>query len=179
MQFGPGWVGDNGPPSRLLSNEKQKSSINTPPHCNSAQLLTPSTSNPSPVSNGAPEGMVEAVQKLNSQYDQKPVFQPHVNSSGGMPSPREQKPVVQPHTNSSGGIIGKPSAMQPQKYSLSDPPDLNVRVLVGSPPSSSSLQQIGSPQQPDLALQLWGLIFVLTYYLMAAAASLLFCCVVR
>lgn len=40
---------------------------------------------------------------------------------------------------------------QQQRYNLAVPPDLNVRVPVGSPGSSL---QIGSPQQPDLALQL-------------------------
>lgn len=38
-----------------------------------------------------------------------------------------------------------------QRHTLSVPPDLNVRVPAGSPGSSL---QIGSPQQPDLALQL-------------------------
>ncbi|KAL1535168.1 hypothetical protein AAHA92_31253 [Salvia divinorum] len=41
--------------------------------------------------------------------------------------------------------------VQQQRYNLAVPPDLNVRVPAGSPGSSL---QIGSPQQPDLALQL-------------------------
>lgn len=40
-----------------------------------------------------------------------------------------------------------------QRQQLAIPPDLNVRVQTSGSPSSSSLQ-IGSPQQPDLALQL-------------------------
>ncbi|KAL1561493.1 hypothetical protein AAHA92_04187 [Salvia divinorum] len=41
--------------------------------------------------------------------------------------------------------------VQQQRYNLAVPPDLNVRVPAGSPGSSL---QIGSPRQPDLALQL-------------------------
>ncbi|KAL0361855.1 UNVERIFIED_CONTAM: Bromodomain and PHD finger-containing protein 3 [Sesamum radiatum] len=44
-----------------------------------------------------------------------------------------------------------PTMPPQQRHNLSFPPDLNVRIPAGSP--SSSLQ-IGSPQQPDLALQL-------------------------
>lgn len=56
------------------------------------------------------------------------------------------------------GHFGKPSlqVLSPdQRYysSIPVPPDLNVRIPASSSPSSSSLR-IGSPQQPDLALQL-------------------------
>ncbi|KAM7521325.1 hypothetical protein LguiB_020287 [Lonicera macranthoides] len=56
------------------------------------------------------------------------------------------------------GHFGKPSlqVLSPDERHYSSipvPPDLNVRIQASSSPSSSSLR-IGSPQQPDLALQL-------------------------
>lgn len=58
-------------------------------------------------------------------------------------------------TTSNEGLLGE-SSMQELPYHKQDfhpfPPDLNVRFL--SPGSPSSSVQIGSPQQPDLALQL-------------------------
>lgn len=198
VQYGPGWVGDNGAPSQPLpiSVEKQKSPVSD---FSSSKLVTLPTS-------GLSEGMVEAVRKLNSQNEvartqfppqQNHMQQPHRNGFNGMfgyaraehsaaegasrPPPKVeigstndcsseqaklpgcsnsvppgyQTPQVKP-SNSAGEAetrtsVKSPWPVQQQRYNLAVPPDLNVRVPVGSPNSSL---QIGSPQQPDLALQL-------------------------
>lgn len=208
VQYGPGWVGENGTPSQPLpiSIEKQKSAV---ADLSSRKLVTLPTSglNPSTPS----EGMVEAVRKLNSQNEvartQFPPQQNHMHQAprygfngmfgyaraehsvaegASLPSPKVeiastndrssshsseqaklpdssnslpqgyQTAQVKP-SNSVGEVETRTSVksswpVQQQRYNnLAVPPDLNVRVPVGSPNSSL---QIGSPQQPDLALQL-------------------------
>ncbi|KAK4390050.1 Bromodomain and PHD finger-containing protein 3 [Sesamum angolense] len=72
VQYGPGWVGENGAPSQPLSFsiEKQKSSNSSAGDCNSNKLVTPSNSDLSSAVAYAPsEAMAEAVRKLNSQHE--------------------------------------------------------------------------------------------------------------
>ncbi|VFQ94342.1 unnamed protein product [Cuscuta campestris] len=75
------------------------------------------------------EAMIEAVRRLNSLNEM-------AEQRGGA----RPKPVFHPNRNGMNGMFGY---------------DLNVRVQPAGPgsPSSSSIQ-IGSPKQPDLALQL-------------------------
>ncbi|KAK6160832.1 hypothetical protein DH2020_004213 [Rehmannia glutinosa] len=107
VQYGPGWVGENGgPPSSQplsFSTEKQKSSNSSAGDCNSNKLVTPSTSD----LNSAyvpSEGMVEAVRKLNSQSE--------LGLQGGDASylktqfPVQQKPVYLSQRNGFGGMFG-------------------------------------------------------------------------
>lgn len=103
VQYGPGWVGENGAPSQPLSIpiEKQKSSVGD---YSSSKLLTPSTSGlNSSVAHGPSEGMVEAVRKLNSQNE--------VAGQGGGSSWRNQFPTQQnqmhlSHRNGFSGMFG-------------------------------------------------------------------------
>ncbi|KAK6138823.1 hypothetical protein DH2020_027435 [Rehmannia glutinosa] len=106
VQYGPGWVGENGgPPSSQplsFSTEKQKSSNSSAGDCNSNKLVTPSTSD----LNSAyvpSEGMVEAVRKLNSQSE--------LGLQGGVvllenTIPVQQKPVYLSQRNGFGGMFG-------------------------------------------------------------------------
>lgn len=202
VQYGPGWVGDNGTPSQPLpiSIENQKSSNSTAGDSSSNKHMIPSTSDH--LNSAVSEGLVEAVRKLNSQNELKqgdasswrtqfPPQQNHSNRNGftGMfghnlsaeratvPSvkmetgnviPEQAKspessnnvaPGFQPAqakvSNSNGEAetraFVKSSWPVQQRHGLAGPPDLNVRVPAGSPGPSL---QIGSPQQPDLALQL-------------------------
>ncbi|KAI3465449.1 hypothetical protein Pfo_022112 [Paulownia fortunei] len=106
VQYGPGWVGENGAPSQPLSfsTEKQKSSNSSAGDCNSNKLVTPSTSDlSSAVAYGPSEGMVEAVRKLNSQNELG--FQGDA-SSWKTQFPVQQKPVYQPQSNGFGGMFG-------------------------------------------------------------------------
>ncbi|KAL3655164.1 hypothetical protein CASFOL_000950 [Castilleja foliolosa] len=212
--YGPGWVGESGSHSQPLSfsTDKQKSSTNSSSgDCNLNMLMTtPSTSD---LNCGyGPEGLAEAVRKLNSPIEAAYMKTP-------FPSVQQKQPVYQSQIrNGLGGIFGYSSSTEgdplvsqvvgptlrndhlsamtnhylrdeakvqenwlpgyqitEQGYShgecdkwgfgksafpaqqignndiLLGPPDLNVRIPAVSP--SSSLQ-IGSPQQPDLALQL-------------------------
>ncbi|KAL8523698.1 hypothetical protein ACS0TY_013603 [Phlomoides rotata] len=208
VQYGPGWVGDNGEPS--FSTEKQKSTNSSVADCNTNRHVTTLTSGSSPaVAYGGPsEAMVEAVRKLNSQNELG--LQGEASSWKATPFPQVQQRLMyhQPQRNGFPGIfaydasaagtvswneVSYPSAMQHhnieeepklqenwsnlqqgypcmqgpeshgdakmwsfgngswQNRNVQGPPDLNVRIQAGSP--SSSLQ-IGSPQQPDLVLQL-------------------------
>lgn len=69
VQYGPGWVGDNGEPSQPPSFSTEKSNSSAA-DCNLNRLVTPSTSGLNPAAvYGPSEAMVEAVRKLNSQNE--------------------------------------------------------------------------------------------------------------
>ncbi|CAH9141604.1 unnamed protein product [Cuscuta epithymum] len=136
VEFGPGWVGESvvQPLASSLSTENQNlplaSSLSTENQNLPNRPLTP----PFPASNlgttgTSSEAMIEAVRRLNSLNE--------MADQCGMP---RQKPVFHSNRNGMNGMFGY---------------DLNVRVQPTGPgsPSSSSIQ-IGSPKQPDLALQL-------------------------
>lgn len=136
VEFGPGWVGETGarPQASCLSPEMQNSPNRLATDHHSSRPLTP----PLPSSNTATtstssEAMIEAVRRLNSlneMSDQRGVY----NSQASL-----QKSIFHPNRNGMNGTFGY---------------DLNVRVQPPGPNSPSSSIQIGSPKQPDLALQL-------------------------
>ncbi|XP_057776181.1 SWR1 complex bromodomain subunit bdf1-like [Salvia miltiorrhiza] len=90
VQYGPGWVGDNGAPPQPLptSIEKQKSFVGD---FSSSKLVTPRTS--SVGATGPCEAMVEAVKKLNNQNE--------VAGQGDASSWRTQLPPQQNHMHNS------------------------------------------------------------------------------
>ncbi|KAL8058273.1 hypothetical protein ABFX02_03G007800 [Erythranthe guttata] len=153
-QYGPGWVGEVGP------THSHPLSVSTG-DCTSSLKKLPSTT----PSTSASEGMIEAVRKLNSQNDVS-VSSPSLWRTP-FPSVHHQKPLYNFERN---GFMEMNERAPPEMWSFGKtgwpkqhnrnvgPPDLNVRIPIGSPTTSSSLQQIGSPnqqqQQPDLALQL-------------------------
>ncbi|CAA0834920.1 DNA-binding bromodomain-containing protein [Striga hermonthica] len=171
VQYGPGWVGENDAPSRTSSysmdNNKSPTGIaansisskpNAPlwkPQVPSQQISNSdgvsgepakvtNSGNPIPESSGNVKlvnNVVREQAKLVGIRNNSlpPGYQ--VDEQGKQFS---HEAVQQRHNNSSNNSFNN---------NVSDaPPDLNVRVPVGSP-SSGSLQ-IGSPQQPDLVLQL-------------------------
>ncbi|PIN23324.1 hypothetical protein CDL12_03958 [Handroanthus impetiginosus] len=96
VQYGPGWVGDNGVPSQplLFSTEKHRSSGNAAGDCNSSKLVTPSTSDlSSAIAHDPSEGVVEAGRKLKSQNE--------VAGQDEASSWRTQFPAQQNRTNHS------------------------------------------------------------------------------
>lgn len=206
VQYGPGWVGDNGEPSEPLSLSTEKSSSSAAD--NLIRHVTPSTSGLSPgVAFGPSEAMVEAVRKLNSQNElglqggeasswkttpfpqiqqRLMMYQSQRNgfpavgpvSRNELPYPSAMNHTMQEeaklqenwsnlqqgyHPSVQGRVVpdshgeakmwsfGNGAWLGMQNRNVQVPPDLNVRIPAGSP--SSSLQ-IGSPQQPDLVLQL-------------------------
>lgn len=191
VQYGPGWVGDNGTPISI-ENQRLSNSNSTAGDGSSNKHMIPSTSDH--LNSAVSEGLVEAVRKLNSQNElagQRTQFPPqqnqklHSNRNGftrmfgheTVPSVKVETGNVIPElakspessntvppgyqraqdkaSNSNGEAetqaFVKSSWPVQQRHGLSGPPDLNVRVPAGSPGPSL---QIGSPQQPDLALQL-------------------------
>ncbi|KAL0352515.1 UNVERIFIED_CONTAM: Bromodomain and PHD finger-containing protein 3 [Sesamum calycinum] len=106
VQYGPGWVGENGAPSQPLSFsiEKQKSSNSSAGDCNSNKLVTPSNSDLSSAVAYAPsEAMAEAVRKLNSQHE---LGLQGDASSWKTQFPVQQKPAYASQRNGLVGIFG-------------------------------------------------------------------------
>ncbi|XP_012838972.1 PREDICTED: uncharacterized protein LOC105959417 [Erythranthe guttata] len=142
VQYGPGWVGDDEAPSQLLIEKQKLIGKNTTTNLSSSDVV---------------EAVKTTTTTLNSQNE--------VAASMKTPFPPQHK-IPTNHESYRNGLNGtfgyriKSPDSQGEALDLSSqrrttpsvPPDLNVRVPAGSP-SSSSLQ-IGSPQQPDLALQL-------------------------
>ncbi|KAG8369286.1 hypothetical protein BUALT_Bualt15G0135600 [Buddleja alternifolia] len=163
VQYGRGWVGENHlAPSQPLSfsTDKQKSSNSTTAgDCSSSKLMTPSTSD----LNSAVA--YEPSQGTKFPVHQNPVHQSYRNGFSGLfgnnnltteeaklvESKMTQGKVSDSHGEGQMWNFGK-QTQQRHNNAFLVPPDLNVRVAAGSPTSSSL--QIGSPQQPDLALQL-------------------------
>nr|GMD04591.1 bromodomain-containing protein 9-like [Ipomoea batatas] len=138
VQFGPGWVGEGGarPQPSCLSPETQNSPnrLATSDHHSSRPLTPPFPSSNSATASTSSEAMVEAVRKLNSLNEMS-----DQRSGGYTPQAALQKSIFHPNRNGMNGMFGY---------------DLNVRVQPPGPASPSSSIQIGSPKQPDLALQL-------------------------
>ncbi|KAI3459951.1 hypothetical protein Pfo_016614 [Paulownia fortunei] len=106
VQYGPGWVGDNGAPSQPLSfsTEKQKSSNSTAGDYNSSKLVTPATSElSSAVVHGLSEGVVEAVRKLNSQNE---LARQGDASSWRTQFPAQQNSMHHSYRNGFSGMFG-------------------------------------------------------------------------
>lgn len=143
VQYGPGWVGENGVPSQPLSIpiEKQKPCVGD---YSSSKLLTPSTSGLN--SSGPSEGMVEAVRKLNSQNE--------VAGQGGGSSWRTQFPIQQnhmhlSHRNGFSGMFGHGSSAAGTTRAAKPEHSVAEGVKVEPSSHSSAMNQV-IPEQAKL-----------------------------
>lgn len=178
-QYGPGWVGDNGTQShpRSFPTDVGKSSNSTL----TPSTSDPSSAIAQWPSEGMVEAVRKlnsqnevAVQGDGSSWrvpfpHQEKLPYPHIrnglsgvvgydlSSSATLPDNRSSlPPVVNPGAGAQGQMwnFGKTTwpVLPMQRNSVLVQPDLTIRVPAGSP--STSGVQIGSPHQPDLALQL-------------------------
>ncbi|KAL8491503.1 hypothetical protein ACS0TY_023209 [Phlomoides rotata] len=129
VQYGPGWVGDNGTPTQPLpiSIENQKSSNTTAGDCSSNKLMIPSTSDH--LNSAVSEGLVEAVRKLNSQNE--------LAGQGDASSWRTQFPPQQNqmhHSNRNGftGMFGHDLSAAGTARVATQQHSVNERVTVPS-----------------------------------------------
>ncbi|KAH6834914.1 DNA-binding bromodomain-containing protein [Perilla frutescens var. hirtella] len=152
VQYGPGWVGENGVPSQPLpiSIEKQKSSGGD---YSSSKLATPSTCGlNSSGAHGPSEGMVEAVRKLNSQNE---LAGQGDASSWRTQLPPQQNHVHQSHRNGFSGMFGYGlSAAGTTRVSMPEHSVAEQKAEIASPnerPSShsSAMNQV-TPEQTKL-----------------------------
>ncbi|KAL0440487.1 UNVERIFIED_CONTAM: hypothetical protein Slati_2531700 [Sesamum latifolium] len=131
VQYGPGWVGENGAPSSQplsYSIEKQKSPNSSAGDCNSNKLVTPSNSDlSSAVAYGPSEAMVEAVRKLNSQHE---LSLQGDASSWKTQFPVQQKPAYASQRNGLVGIFGYDTSAMGTAMTGANPLDSQIKEPV-------------------------------------------------
>ncbi|KAL6995982.1 hypothetical protein U1Q18_006120 [Sarracenia purpurea var. burkii] len=146
VKFGPGWVGENEASQRPL---EQKSSNNSDHDGHPLGILIAPISGINLVATHGPslaykDDVAEAVRERNSDSEltqQKLVF----HSPASIPNSHTAPEVALPGVQTRGVLLS-------QQFSIPVSPDLNVRFQAPGSPSPSF--RIGSPRQPDLALQL-------------------------